>query len=195
MSYFLFFLQIAFRNFWVRSKVTEDMPYLLQQSSRNPYPFIPLQYYSCDPSTITSIMLKYPYFENDQPKIDGILFYHSDGHYTPGSTPLVLWLKPFMLPEIFCDNVVTSQEYLDDRPINYVNMTDYISKFEQRSAGILKKRKERRKKTVQHDEEMEEFGNSLMEENGVSSDIVYHLEAVNECSLSTTSPELCNEDG
>ena len=49
-----------------------------------------------DKSSIQSILQKKP-FEFD---VDGLLFYHREGHYTPGHTPIVLWLKSYMLPEI-----------------------------------------------------------------------------------------------
>ncbi|XP_072349139.1 snurportin-1 isoform X3 [Scyliorhinus torazame] len=32
--------------------------------------------------------------------VDGLLFYHKLTHYTPGSTPLVGWLKPYMVADI-----------------------------------------------------------------------------------------------
>ncbi|XP_069758909.1 snurportin-1 isoform X2 [Narcine bancroftii] len=32
--------------------------------------------------------------------VDGLLFYHNQTHYTPGSTPLVGWLKPYMVADI-----------------------------------------------------------------------------------------------
>ena len=35
-----------------------------------------------------------------QDELDGLLFYHKELHYTPGVTPLIGWLKPWMLPEI-----------------------------------------------------------------------------------------------
>ncbi len=35
-----------------------------------------------------------------QVPIDGILFYHKRTHYTLGSTPLVGWLKPWMLTDM-----------------------------------------------------------------------------------------------
>ena len=41
--------------------------------------------------------------ENDMPfqaEVDGILFYHKETHYTHGPTPLIGWLKPFMMKEI-----------------------------------------------------------------------------------------------
>lgn len=149
----------------------EDMPYLLERSSKNPYPFIPLQFYSCEPSIITSQMLRYPYFENNEPKVDGILFYHKDGLYMPGSTPLVIWLKPFMLPEIFCDTITIANEYLSDVPIDYVDMMDYISKFDERQLRTLQKQKERKKKKYYPDAEMEELGDKLLTENE-TNDIV-----------------------
>lgn len=33
-------------------------------------------------------------------QVDGILFYHRQTHYTPGSTPLVGWLRPYMVSDI-----------------------------------------------------------------------------------------------
>ncbi|KAJ0069767.1 hypothetical protein NL108_013292 [Boleophthalmus pectinirostris] len=32
--------------------------------------------------------------------VDGLLFYHKQTHYTPGSTPLVGWLRPYMVADI-----------------------------------------------------------------------------------------------
>uniref|UniRef100_A0A8B9K272 Snurportin-1 n=1 Tax=Astyanax mexicanus TaxID=7994 RepID=A0A8B9K272_ASTMX len=32
--------------------------------------------------------------------VDGLLFYHRETHYTPGSTPLVGWLRPYMVADI-----------------------------------------------------------------------------------------------
>ncbi|OCT87072.1 hypothetical protein XELAEV_18020766mg [Xenopus laevis] len=32
--------------------------------------------------------------------VDGFLFYHKHTHYTPGSTPLVGCLRPYMVPKI-----------------------------------------------------------------------------------------------
>jgi len=33
-------------------------------------------------------------------QLDGLLFYHKRTHYTFGPSPLVVWLKAYMLPEI-----------------------------------------------------------------------------------------------
>jgi snurportin-1 len=33
-------------------------------------------------------------------EVDGLLFFHQQTHYTPGTTPLVTWLTPQLVPEI-----------------------------------------------------------------------------------------------
>lgn len=33
-------------------------------------------------------------------EVDGLLFYHRQTHYSPGSTPLVGWLRPYMVSDI-----------------------------------------------------------------------------------------------
>lgn len=32
--------------------------------------------------------------------MDGLLFYHKQTHYSPGSTPLVGWLRPYMVSDV-----------------------------------------------------------------------------------------------
>lgn len=38
-------------------------------------------------------------------QVDGLLFYHRQTHYTPGSTPLVGWLRPYMVSDILAMEV------------------------------------------------------------------------------------------
>jgi snurportin-1 len=45
-------------------------------------------------------------------ELDGLLFYHVNGFYTPGFTPLVTWLKPWMLTDIL------------DVPVNPIYLAD-----------------------------------------------------------------------
>ncbi|KAI6078007.1 Snurportin-1 [Aix galericulata] len=59
------------------------------------YKFVGLQNYPCTPESLCTVLATdYPF------EVDGLLFYHKQTHYTPGSTPLVGWLRPYMLPEI-----------------------------------------------------------------------------------------------
>ena len=79
-----------FRFYFLRSKL-EETDDLSEQSLTNPYSFSALPNFPCQQDTICAIMSHpVPY------QIDGILFYHLQGHYTPGETPLVLWLTPNM---------------------------------------------------------------------------------------------------
>ncbi|KAG8539634.1 hypothetical protein GDO81_020609 [Engystomops pustulosus] len=59
------------------------------------FKFVGLQNFPCSLDSIQSVLTQtYSY------KVDGLLFYHMHTHYTPGSTPLVGWLRPYMAPEI-----------------------------------------------------------------------------------------------
>jgi snurportin-1 len=59
---------------------------------------------------MTNIMATENLFGQDGPAVDGLLFYHSETHYTPGITPLVGWLKPHMMPVVL--NVPVAPVYL-----------------------------------------------------------------------------------
>ncbi len=57
-------------------------------------------------------------------KLDGILFYHKETHYTCDYTPLVGWLKAYMLPEIL--NVNLPNSILNTAPNDYINAKSTI---------------------------------------------------------------------
>ncbi|XP_006824995.1 snurportin-1-like [Saccoglossus kowalevskii] len=101
-----------FRFYWMHTKF-EDVPGLATHSNINPYKIIPLPYCSCKTEYIEKTMASPLPFEV---QLDGILFYHKETHYTPGSTPLVGWLKPWMLPEIL--DVKVPKCYIESRPAN-----------------------------------------------------------------------------
>lgn len=65
--------------------------------------------------------------------LDGFLFYHKEGHYTYGVTPLVTWLKAYMLPEIFNINL---PDLFYEKPDDYTNFEDHVR-------GIIAKKRER----------------------------------------------------
>lgn len=60
--------------------------------------------------------------------LDGILFYHKEAHYEPGCSPLVGWLKAFMVPEIL--GIPMPNWVLKQAPSDYVNVRNSIEKFE-----------------------------------------------------------------
>lgn len=67
--------------------------------------------------------------------LDGINFYYSKSLYTPGDTPLVLWLNPFMVSEVLGRPV---NDQLANKPLNYVNIFEYCQN--------MKKKKRKRNK-------------------------------------------------
>ncbi|KAI1904048.1 hypothetical protein AGOR_G00001670 [Albula goreensis] len=83
-----------FRFFWLQSKVQEEEG-LSENAKRNPYRFLSLQSVVCSAEGIQKALAQEYSF-----KVDGLLFYHRQTHYTPGSTPLVGWLRPYMVTDI-----------------------------------------------------------------------------------------------
>jgi snurportin-1 len=82
---------------------------------------------------------------------DGYLFYHPLGFYESGYSPLVCWLKPFMIEEILGIHL----SYPIVKPIGYTTAQAYMfeeqsnRKEQQQSVG-----KSRRKKTEEKDDLM-----------------------------------------
>lgn len=65
-------------------------------------------------------------------QVDGILFYHKRAHYHPGNTPLVGWLKVYMIPEIIGMDVPA--EFLCNVPkVHKLTLLKENQKFRERS--------------------------------------------------------------
>ena len=90
-----------------------------RNTSTNVYPIVPLPRVPCNSDLCT-------FLENLPPwPLDGILFYHREAHYTHGRTPLVTWLKPFMLPEVLG---ITVPSHMDEKPNGYIDLRHYVSR-------------------------------------------------------------------
>lgn len=57
-------------------------------------------------------------------QLDGLLFYHKKTHYNPGTTPLVGWLKAYMLPEMLSIDVPNEMD--SEKPKDYINMKQHV---------------------------------------------------------------------
>lgn len=66
--------------------------------------------------------------------LDGFLFYHRNAQYIFGTTPLVTWLKPYMLSEALGIFVPSS---FDKKPDKYVDFQHHIE-------SVNNKRKQRK---------------------------------------------------
>ncbi|XP_061450976.1 snurportin-1 [Rhineura floridana] len=86
--------QTDFRFYWLHSKLQEEGG-LGEKSRLNPFRFVGLQSHSCTPESLCEVLATDFPFE-----VDGLLFYHKQAHYNPGSTPLVGWLRPYMVSDI-----------------------------------------------------------------------------------------------
>lgn len=63
---------------------------------------------------------------NCELQVDGVLFYHNSAPYVSGLTPIVGWLKPYMLPERL--NVDVPAEYLALKPDDYIDLEQWVAK-------------------------------------------------------------------
>lgn len=107
-----------FRFFWLKSQLHEIEELRERDTYKNTFPILALPNISCDSDINLSLANL-----TVSPPLDGLLFYHRDGHYTKGRTPLVTWLKPFMLPEVLGIAVPAP---LDEKPIGYIDLKYYI---------------------------------------------------------------------
>lgn len=121
MIIFLAF-QTEFRFFFLKNKILET-PELTAPT--NNFKFINIDYHTAFLPTIEDQFASEPYTINDEVlPVDGILFYHKDYTYRSGQTPLVGWLKPYMVPEQL--HIPVNQIYMMRAPKRYTNLREYL---------------------------------------------------------------------
>ncbi|PIO57183.1 hypothetical protein TELCIR_21413, partial [Teladorsagia circumcincta] len=74
------------------------------------YRFLALPCCKCERALMEEMMRNGFDFE-----LDGLLYYHSGVIYEAGQSPLVGWLKPWMLPEIL--NVSVPEKFLNENQL------------------------------------------------------------------------------
>lgn len=160
------------RSFFIASKL-EETPALSQTSNINPFTFQLCPRFPCNPSVMYEALST----SHFGVPLDGVLFYHKEAQYIPGHTPLVGWLKPYMLPEIL--DVAVPQNVLMHKPNSIANMTirthldEEVVKYEKVKEGIALKDKkieeqamelrERRNSSVSADTKEEENATEMEE--------------------------------
>jgi snurportin-1 len=108
-------------------------------------------------------------------QLDGLLFYHKRAHYTFGASPLVVWLKAYMVPEIL--GIEIPSELAALAPSSYAGFGSH--------ADAVRKRQERSKKsTANGNREIADSVNESME-----SEVAISCpdESVNTCSTAENS--------
>ncbi|CAI5440805.1 unnamed protein product [Caenorhabditis angaria] len=118
-----------FRMFWLNSKF-EESPELSKPTKNFKYTFQKAPSCKCSLEEMTKMMSEPMKFH-----LDGLLFYHNSVIYEAGQSPLVGWLKPWMLPEIL--NVPVCELY-QEKGKKYESSREYIDKFNKRHGHISK---------------------------------------------------------
>ncbi|XP_012277521.1 snurportin-1 [Orussus abietinus] len=122
--------EAEFRLFWLNAQL-QDIKVLKEREYRvNSFPILPLPQIPCD-QNLSELLNTI----HDLPTLDGLLFYHREGLYTCGRSPLVTWLKSFMLPEVLGIRVPPP---FDEKPDGYIDFKHYIqSSTAKRKKGKL----------------------------------------------------------
>jgi snurportin-1 len=132
-----------FRMSWVQQKFIENKDQLMDASRMNPYRFLPLPIYQCTPESIhAALNTTLPF----QDKLDGLLIYHKHVHYMPGYTPLVGWLKGFMVPELL--NIQVGDAVMAQKPSDYAGMKVMLKSTFERVEKEKKAKKDGEMETV-----------------------------------------------
>ncbi|GFT91065.1 snurportin-1 [Nephila pilipes] len=131
-----------FRFYWKNTKISET-PNLQTVSRSNNYKFVDLPFFNCNPKSIKEVLWsEFPF----PSKLDGLLFYHKKTHYTCGTTPLVGWLKGYMVPEMLGIEIPPILE--GEKPSGYVSIEKHLPEAFKKHA----KRKEEDEKTMHFEE-------------------------------------------
>lgn len=140
--------EASFRFYWIKSRLQEDNLNIV--SAQNEHAFRTIDGCECgDDIALNSFLSTFPMWESNTPELDGFLFYHKESAYVSGTTPLVLWLFAFMLPEVL--NVPdVNENYLLGKPDNYTNYLTFIDEF---NRTIKQRRPMKREKMDVCDEE------------------------------------------
>uniref|UniRef100_W8C9M8 Snurportin-1 n=1 Tax=Ceratitis capitata TaxID=7213 RepID=W8C9M8_CERCA len=131
--------EAQFRFFWLRSKF-DECPDLHDYSVLNEKPLKFLERFDAERiANVTEALQRYPFWPDNNPELDGWLFYHKESSYTCGRTPLVGWLFTFMIPDVL--GIPVNQSY--EKPSNYIEPISFMEEFDEKLANI--RRKQRRK--------------------------------------------------
>jgi len=134
-----------FRMWFLQSKLNELPP---PKNHKNMQNIIRIPSYPCNSEGIRQCFSWQP-FPNDTIELDGLMFYHKKTAYTAGETPLVGWLKPFMVPEVLAFSIPAWIH----KPAEYSDFRSHINAFNEQEATKKAKRLERVEKRKQKQEE------------------------------------------
>ncbi|KAH8262017.1 hypothetical protein KR038_005478 [Drosophila bunnanda] len=145
--------EASFRFYWLKARFDENDYGRLSEHNEKPF-FLLDRHNFEDTSAVEEALQKYPLWDENKPPLDGFLFYHKEASYVCGSTPLVCWLFPFMMPDVLglpvSSSYIAPEDYQPSQPLHY--MDEFDRKLKEKVETRLKK-KERR--VVPEEEKME----------------------------------------
>lgn len=120
-------------------------------------------------------------------QIDGLLFYHKRTHYTFGPTPLVVWLKPYMVPEIL--GVSVPEPLMAAMPETYSTYAKHMEDVAKDKREAAQKREQRKHKNSpwKNDSKVEASHGSNSSSGSHGSGMKKDLKADNGASMDITS--------
>lgn len=124
--YLFLSLQTEFRFYWLKSKFDES-PELSMNFAGDEQIFHLLDYIPASPTLISQQLKEIPIFNGVPLPHYGLLFYHIESIYVSGYTPLVTWLKPFMVTELL--GVPVNPLYLERMPEDYTTLKNHIKRL------------------------------------------------------------------
>lgn len=160
-----------FRFYWLQTKLIE-IDSISEISGNNAFSFYLLPSYPCNMGILETVLNSDSLVADVS--IDGLLFYHLRAHYIAGSTPLVGWLKPFMIPDVLKFSV--SVDLLYEKPENYTNYKKYINDYEEQQqkkknlkrTGRFKKKPVAKMEVIETDELLQEGSNDNPDDSSES---------------------------
>ncbi|GAB1600680.1 snurportin-1-like [Argonauta hians] len=120
-----------FRFYWLHMKYNESPEYFAKHH-KSKYSFVPLPNFPCIKDDISNSLHQANF------SVDGVLFYHKRTHYTFGSTPLVVWLKTYMLPEIL--DISVPEKMLANMPPSYLNYSQHLLNVQKEKERVSKQK-------------------------------------------------------
>ncbi|XP_015042467.1 snurportin-1 [Drosophila pseudoobscura] len=159
--------EASFRFYWLRARFEEDD--FAEKGAHNDKSFVLLNHYDFeDASAIEEILQKYPIWTENQPKLDGFLFYHKEASYVCGTTPLVCWLFSYMLPDVL--DLPVNSNYVAPEDYQPRLVLQYMEEFDQK---LKEQRKQQAKESVKKSwekKEQDENPETSMETNKEEED-------------------------
>lgn len=115
--------ETSLRFFWLESHFLEVA--VSTKSRSNNYPIVPAKRF---PVLELQQYLSQPHvYPDNEPRTDGFLFYHPEAIYMSGTTPLVGWLKGYMIPEVIGeDKLSVHSNYVDQKPSDFTTLQKYV---------------------------------------------------------------------